>query len=190
MNDSEFGLFFGWRCGLYTSSWQSPRNLEPQVVIDHDGIRLGFGRNRFHWTNSGGLRRLRCAATQIGLDDQAFIAPPAIDVGLRRQHAAVRGQPTTVLCARQRPTQASAMLTPVGPSGRISSNVNIDRRLDMWRFIVGLMATVGHPDPAHARRLRRIHVRTLHKQGVPQNVLMSSTCEKCVGNDRRRFAGR
>lgn len=96
------------------------RNREPQVVIDQDGIRLGFGRNsRFTWDDIIWVRLRRLALRpqlEIGLADQAFISANlrltmwSFDDSLRP----VRGQPTTVLVRDNGlDTKASAMLDAV-----------------------------------------------------------------------------
>jgi len=96
------------------------RNREPQVVIDHDGIRLGFGRNRrFTWDDIIWVRLRRLALRpqlEIGFADQAFISANlrltmwSFDDSLRP----VRGQPTTVLVRDNGlDTKASAMLDAV-----------------------------------------------------------------------------
>ena len=92
----------------------------PQVVIDHDGIQLGFGRDRrFGWDDILWVRLRRLALRpqlEIGLTDQAFIAanlrlsPWGFDDSLR----AVRGQPTTVLVREKGlDGKSSAMLDAV-----------------------------------------------------------------------------
>lgn len=96
------------------------RNREPQVVIDQDGIRLGFGRNsRFTWDDIIWVRLRRLAVRpqlEIGLADQAFLSANlrlsmwSFDDSLRP----VRGQPTTVLVRDNGlDTKASAMLDAV-----------------------------------------------------------------------------
>lgn len=96
------------------------RNREPQVVIDHDGIRLGFGRNsRFTWDDIVWVRLRRLALRpqlEIGLADQAFVSANlrlsmwSFDDSLRP----VRGQPTTVLVRDNGlDTKASAMLDAI-----------------------------------------------------------------------------
>jgi hypothetical protein len=96
------------------------RNREPQVVIDQEGIRLGFGRNsRFTWDDIIWVRLRRLALRpqlEIGLADQAFISANlrltmwSFDDSLRP----VRGQPTTVLVRDNGlDTKASAMLDAV-----------------------------------------------------------------------------
>lgn len=96
------------------------RNREPQVVIDLDGIRLGFGRNsRFTWDDIVWVRLRRLALRpqlEIGLADQAFVSANlrlsmwSFDDSLRP----VRGQPTTVLVRDNGlDTKASAMLDAI-----------------------------------------------------------------------------
>jgi hypothetical protein len=95
-------------------------NRQPQVVIDRDGIALGFGRNRrFAWNEVGWVRLRRLALRpqlEIGLADQAFIAANLrlsmwnLDDGLRP----IRGMPTAVLVRDNGlDTRASAMLDAV-----------------------------------------------------------------------------
>jgi hypothetical protein len=95
-------------------------NREPQVVIDRDGIGLGFGRNRrFAWDDVRWVRIRRLALRpqlEVGLADQAFVAANlglsmwSFDDNLRP----VRGQPTTVLVRDNGlDTNASAMLDGV-----------------------------------------------------------------------------
>ena len=96
------------------------RDRAPQVVVDEDGIRLGFGRNaRFTWDEVIWVRLRRLALRpqlEIGLADQAFIAANlrlsmwSFDDSLRP----VRGQPTTVLVRDNGlDLKASAMLDAV-----------------------------------------------------------------------------
>jgi hypothetical protein len=95
-------------------------NREPQVVIDRDGIGLGFGRNRrLVWDDVRWVRIRRLALRpqlEIGLADQAFVAANlglsmwSFDDNLRP----VRGQPTTVLVRDNGlDTNAAAMLDAV-----------------------------------------------------------------------------
>jgi hypothetical protein len=75
----------------------------PQIVIDHDGITLGFGRNRrFTWREVQWVRLRRLALRpqlQIGLVPDVFVAADLklsawnLDDGLRP----VRGVPAAVL---------------------------------------------------------------------------------------------
>jgi hypothetical protein len=96
------------------------RNREPQVVIDHDGLLLGFGRNvHLTWDDIIWVRLRRLALRpqlEVGLTDQAFIAANlrlsmwSFDDSLRP----VRGQPTTLLVRDNGlDTKASAMLDAV-----------------------------------------------------------------------------
>jgi hypothetical protein len=123
LNDPRFVLFFMLALAMlyYVALGVSRvRNREPQVVIDHDGIRLGFGRNRrFAWDDIVWVRLRRLALRpqlEIGLADQAFIAADlrlsmwSFDDSLRP----VRGQPTTMLVRDNGlDTKASAMLDAV-----------------------------------------------------------------------------
>ena len=123
LNDQRFVLFFmlALAVGYYIVVGVSRfNNRAPQVVIDHDGIRLGFGRNsRFSWDDVLWVRLRRLALRpqlEIGLADQAFISANlrlsmfSFDDSLRP----VRGQPTTVLVRDNGlDTKASAMLDAV-----------------------------------------------------------------------------
>jgi len=122
-NDPNFVLFFVLAIAVlyYVVLGVSRiRNREPQIVIDHDGIRLGFGRNsHFTWDDINWVRLRRLALRpqlEIGLADQAFISANlrlsmwSFDDSLRP----VRGQPTTVLVRDNGlDTKASAMLDAV-----------------------------------------------------------------------------
>lgn len=95
-------------------------NRRPQVVIDRDGIALGFGRDRriawddIHWVR---LRRLALRPQlEVGVAPPAFIAANLrlslwnLDDGLRP----IRGLPTAVLVRDNGlDTSASAMLDAV-----------------------------------------------------------------------------
>lgn len=123
LNDPNFVLFIMLSAAvLYyvVLGVSRMRNREPQVVIDQDGIRLGFGRNsRFTWDDIIWVRLRRLALRpqlEIGLADQAFISANlrlsmwSFDDSLRP----VRGQPTTVLVRDNGlDTKASAMLDAV-----------------------------------------------------------------------------
>ena len=123
LNDPNFVLFFMLAIAvLYyvVLGISRVRNREPQIVIDHDGIHLGFGRNsRFTWDDIIWVRLRRLALRpqlEIGLADQAFVAANlrlsmwSFDDSLRP----VRGQPTTVLVRDNGlDTKASAMLDAV-----------------------------------------------------------------------------
>jgi len=123
LNDPRFVLFFMLALAMLyyvVLGISRTRNREPQVVIDHDGIRLGFGRNsRFTWDDVIWVRLRRLALRpqlEIGLVDQAFISANlrltmwSFDDSLRP----VRGQPTTVLVRDNGlDTKAAAMLDAV-----------------------------------------------------------------------------
>jgi hypothetical protein len=123
LNDQRFVLFFllALAVGYYIVIGISrANNRTPQVVIDHDGILLGFGRDRrFAWDDIKWVRLRRFALRpqlEIGLADQAFI-----DANLRLSMFSfddslrpVRGQPATVLVRDNGlDTKASAMLDAV-----------------------------------------------------------------------------
>jgi hypothetical protein len=123
LNDRRFVLIFllALALGYYVVQGISrARNRAPQVVIDHDGIGLGFGRNsRIAWDDVIWVRLRRLALRpqlEIGLVDHAFVAANlrlsmwSFDDSLRP----VRGQPTTVLVRDNGlDTRASAMLDAV-----------------------------------------------------------------------------
>jgi len=123
LNDPRFALFFMLALAMLyyvVLGVSRVRNREPQVVIDHGGIRLGFGRNNhFTWDDIIWVRLRRLALRpqlEIGLADQAFISANlrlsmwSFDDSLRP----VRGQPTTVLVRDNGlDTKASAMLDAV-----------------------------------------------------------------------------
>ena len=93
---------------------------QPQVVIDHDGIALGFGRNcRFAWREIEWVRMRRLGVRptlQLGIAAEAFVAANlrlsmwALDDGLRP----VRGMPAA-LAVRDNglDTPATAMLDAI-----------------------------------------------------------------------------
>ena len=78
-------------------------NRAPQVVIDRDGIAVGFGRNtRFKWSDIQWVRLRRLAfrpQLQVGLVPEAFVSADLklsmwnLDDGLRP----IRGVPAAVL---------------------------------------------------------------------------------------------
>lgn len=123
LNDQRFVLILMLAMALFyyiVLGISRMRNREPQVVVDHDGIRLGFGRNsHFAWDDIRWVRLRRLALRpqlEIGLADQAFIQANlrlsmwSFDDSLRP----VRGQPTTVLVRDNGlDTKASAMLDAV-----------------------------------------------------------------------------
>lgn len=81
LNDQRFVLIFMLAMALFyyvVLGISRVRNREPQVVIDHDGIHLGFGRNaHFTWDDIIWVRLRRLALRpqlEVGLADQAFIA--------------------------------------------------------------------------------------------------------------------
>ncbi len=89
--------------GYYTwAGFTRARNPEPQLVIDHDGIALGFGRGRrFAWQDIMWVRLRRLGfrpQLQIGLVPDAFMAADLrlsmwnLDDGLRP----IRGAPAAV----------------------------------------------------------------------------------------------
>jgi hypothetical protein len=95
-------------------------NRQPQVVIDRDGLALGFGRNwRFAWADIQWVRLRRLAfrpQLQVGLVPDAFVAANLklsmwnLDDGLRP----VRGVPAAVLVRDNGlDTSAAAMLDAV-----------------------------------------------------------------------------
>src|SRR5262245_8223587 len=123
LNDPRFVLFFmlAVALGYYVVvGIGRARDRDPQVVIDGDGIALGFGRNRrFSWDDINWVRLRRLALRpqlEIGLADRAFVDANlrlslwSFDDSLRP----VRGQPTTVLVRDNGlDTRASAMLDAV-----------------------------------------------------------------------------
>ena len=95
-------------------------NRRPQIVIDRDGIALGFGRDRrFAWDDIEWARLRRLALRpqlEIGVAPQAFMAADlrlsmwSFDDGLRP----IRGLPSAVLVRDNGlDTRASAMLDAV-----------------------------------------------------------------------------
>ena len=104
--DPSLVLFGVLGAAMVFYTWQGiTRFLDrtPQVVIDGDGIGLGFGRNcRFAWADVQWVRLRRLALRpqlQIGLLPDAFVAanlkltPWHLDDGLRP----VRGMPAALL---------------------------------------------------------------------------------------------
>jgi hypothetical protein len=95
-------------------------NRRPQVVIDRDGILLGFGRDgRFAWDDIEWARLRRLALRpqlEVGIAPQAFMAADlrlsmwSFDDGLRP----IRGLPSAVLVRDNGlDTRASALLDAV-----------------------------------------------------------------------------
>jgi hypothetical protein len=123
LNDPRFVLFtaLAMAMGYYVYLGISRfRNRQPQVVIDRDGISLGFGRDRrlawdaIQWVR---LRRLALRPQlQIGLATEAFMAT---DLRLSQWHLddslrPVRGMPSALLVRDNGlDLSASAMLDAV-----------------------------------------------------------------------------
>src|SRR5262245_5074756 len=123
LQDSRFLLFtilalalayYGW-LGLSRSI-----NRAPQVVVDRDGIALGFGRDRrFAWKDVEWVRLHRVAMRpqlQIGLSPEAFVAANLrlsmlnFDDSLRP----VRGMPAAIVVRDNGlDTRAAALLDAV-----------------------------------------------------------------------------
>ncbi len=106
LNDSRFVLYAGLTIAMGFFAWLGAHrfaNRAPQVVIDQDGILLGFGRNkRFAWEQVTWVRVKRLALRpqlQIGLDPEAFVAADLrltqwnLDDALRP----VKGMPATIM---------------------------------------------------------------------------------------------
>jgi len=123
LNDPRFVLFsvLGMAMAYYVYTGIS-RYLDrtPQIVIDHDGIALGFGRNvRLGWDDIQWVRLRRLALRpqlQIGVEPQAFLAANLrlsffnLDDSLRP----IRGMPTAILVRDNGlDTKAVAMLDAV-----------------------------------------------------------------------------
>jgi hypothetical protein len=123
LNDPRFALFamLALAMAYYVFVGVSRYfNRRPQVVIDRDGIALGFGRDRrFAWDDIQWVRLRRLALRQqleIGVAPEAFMAANLrlsvwnLDDGLRP----IRGMPTAVLVRDNGlDTNASAMLDAV-----------------------------------------------------------------------------
>jgi hypothetical protein len=123
LNDPRFVLFtvLAMAMGYYVYLGISRfRNRQPQVVIDHDGIALGFGRDRrLAWDDILWVRLRRLAMRpqlQIGLLPEAFMAA---DLRLSQWHLddslrPIRGVPASVLVRDNGlDVSASAMLDAV-----------------------------------------------------------------------------
>ena len=123
LNDPRFVMFGLLSIAMAFYGWLGVRrflNRQPQVVIDHDGIALGFGRNRrFSWDEVLWVRLRRLGfrpQLQIGLVPAAFAAADLrlsmwnLDDALRP----IRGVPAAVLVRDNGlDTSASAMLDAV-----------------------------------------------------------------------------
>ena len=122
-SDARFVLYLLLGAAMAFYAWvgfDRFRNRAPQIVIDHDGIVLGFGRNsRFTWDDVEWVRvrRLGVRPTlQLGIAPEAFfkanlrLSMWALDDALRP----VRGMPAA-LAVRDNglDTQAPAMLDAV-----------------------------------------------------------------------------
>jgi hypothetical protein len=105
LNDPRFLLFVGLGLAMAFFAWQGANrfaNRTPQVVIDKDGILLGFGRNkRIPWADVQWVRTKRFAfrrALQVVFEPEAFIAADlrlsqwSLDDSLRP----VRGMPAAI----------------------------------------------------------------------------------------------
>ena len=105
-HDPRFDLYLLLGLALVFYAWLGLSryvNRAPQVVIDGDGIALGFGRNRrFTWDEVEWVRLHRVAIRpqlQIGLEPQAFVEANLrlsmwnLDDGLKP----IRGVPAAVL---------------------------------------------------------------------------------------------
>lgn len=106
LNDPRFVLFsvLAMAMGYYAFLGVSRfKNRQPQIVIDHDGIMLGFGRDRrLAWDDIQWVRLRRLAMRpqlQIGLAPEVFVAADLklsqwqLDDSLRP----IRGMPAAVL---------------------------------------------------------------------------------------------
>ena len=123
LNDPRFALFAVLTLAMAFYGYLGVSrflNRQPQVVIDHDGIALGFGRNhRFAWDEVQWVRLRRLAMRpqlQLGLVPEVFVAADLrlsmwnLDDGLRP----IRGVPASVLVRDNGlDTNAAAMLDAV-----------------------------------------------------------------------------
>jgi len=122
-NDPRFVLFFALAIAMLTYTFLGVRramNRAPQIVIDRDGIAVGFGRNtRFRWNDIQWVRLRRLAfrpQLQVGLAPEVFVSADLklsmwnLDDGLRP----IRGVPAAVLVRDNGlDVRASAMLDAV-----------------------------------------------------------------------------
>lgn len=122
-NDQRFVLYAVLVAAMGYYTWAGitrARNPQPQVVIDHDGIVLGFGRNqRFAWSEILWVRQRHLGfrpQLQIALVPEAFMRTDLrlsmwnLDDGLRP----VRGSPAAVAVRDNGlDARASAMLDAV-----------------------------------------------------------------------------
>jgi hypothetical protein len=106
LKDTRFVLFSVLAIAMGFYGWLGITrfiNRQPQVVIDREGIVLGFGRNRrFAWSDVQWVRLRRLAfrpQLQVGIVPDAFVAADLrlsmwnLDDGLRP----IRGVPAAVL---------------------------------------------------------------------------------------------
>jgi hypothetical protein len=104
-DDPRFALYLVLVGAMSYYTWAGftrSRNAEPQLVIDHDGIVVGFGRNqRFAWKDIIWVRLRRLGfrpQLQIGLVPEAYMQSDLrlsmwnLDDGLRP----IRGAPAAV----------------------------------------------------------------------------------------------
>jgi hypothetical protein len=104
-NDPRFMLYAVLVAAMGYYAWAGftrSRNPEPQVVIDHDGILLGFGRNRrFGWDDILWVRLRHLGfrhQLQIGVVPESFMGTDLrlsmwnLDDGLRP----IRGAPASI----------------------------------------------------------------------------------------------
>jgi hypothetical protein len=122
-NDPRFALFSALAVAMLTYAVIGIRramNRTPQIVIDRDGLTVGFGRNRrFMWNEIQWVRLRRLAfrpQLQIGLLPEVFVSAELklsmwnLDDGLRP----IRGMPAAILVRDNGlDMRASAMLDAV-----------------------------------------------------------------------------
>ena len=123
LNDPRFVLFSVLALALAYYIFLGIRHTldrTPQIVVDHEGLILGFGRNkRIPWQDIQWVRLRRLALRpqlQVGIAPEAFIAADLrlsllnLDDSLRP----IRGMPTAVLVRDNGlDTKAAAMLDAV-----------------------------------------------------------------------------
>jgi hypothetical protein len=123
LNDPRFVLFSVLALALAYYIFLGIRHTldrTPQIVVDHEGLILGFGRNkRIPWQDVQWVRLRRLALRpqlQVGIAPEAFIAADLrlsllnLDDSLRP----IRGMPTAVLVRDNGlDTKAGAMLDAV-----------------------------------------------------------------------------
>jgi hypothetical protein len=123
LNDPRFVLFSVLALAMAYYVYLGMSRLldrSPQVVIDRDGIMLGFGRSRrFAWSEVQWVRLRRLGLRpqlQVGIDPEVFVAADLrlsllnLDDSLRP----IRGMPTAVMVRDNGlDTSAAAMLDAV-----------------------------------------------------------------------------